>query len=1116
MPELIIQSRITSKKAPGNIIPRSRLLEKLSANRNKNLIIIESPAGYGKTTLVQDFLAKSETGYAWYHVTEDINNFYSFITYIIHAVKTLDNNFGANTLEVIESLKQSMQISKDLQTIEATVIGTFINEFLKEFKKDVYLVIDDLHKTGDSDWLNIMFENLAEDFPENLHIIITTRTAPEFDLSKFTSKRNLLRLDVKELRFDNKEIAMLLEKIYSVKYEEKDIELFEKNISGWITGIHLVMQAYGKDFHKTKLERNSLPENIFEFFANDIFNKLDENTKSFLINTALLENFTPEICNWLLKIDNSNEFINSLQKKNIFIESIKFKLDESGKEHTSYNYNGLFKQYLLTKTKELKTDEEILELVKKIFEFYKNSGDNVSAIKYALLGKDFESAVPLIIKEFPVLFNEVRLNTLWDWISALPDEYFTRNSTLLFYKGKLLKYLKGDMEGAFSCFSECLKTGKINKDERLLTECNIQLADTLILTGKPEEALSNLNNVIEIIEEPKNKAEIYYWLANVNYRFGPQKYEEVIRILNECIEICGKHEIKTVLTTVYNLLGNIYQDKGEFVKSLFYYELVVKNEENIFNKFLTLTNIIQLQSSSGEYVKAKAYIDEARLLYESYPSVLFERYYLRTAAYFRFECGDYEESLDLYRKLIEIEAKSHMPQFIFWYYLLMGEAGLFLNKTENASQLYELALSYMDPNDEYEKLEFELHKSVLEKKSKINPAMEKKLLGFLKYYETNEYVYSKAQIEFHLADFYFKSGNTSTALKFLTSSLKVSSEKQYISFLEQNFTGCRYLFDFAFSNGICRDFIINLHQGLFDKLSYEWLSEGCRKRLENSADELYDIGMNTLGSIEISVRGKPVTEDKWIRKKSKLILVYLLLNPSVKFTKDKMMDMFFQDLSVESAENVFHQAVTNIRNAVKPYDVNAICISTQTAETKPSKTKVKKAAVVKTVEPSFIIYEDKILRLNPDYYYNVDAVDFNKLYNKVKSSESDAETKEISAKKALELYKGDFLPGYYDPWCEDLRENLINRYVDLCEELINIYKRKKMMFEITVFAEKLLEVDKLNEKTYIGLIESYVNIGNVNTAKNKFAQMLKVFDEEYGEKPSAQTMEKINNVLMQN
>ena len=82
-----------------------------------------------------------------------------------------------------------------------------IGKHLKEFITDIYLVLDDLHKARDPEWLTVLFNNLAEDFPEKLHVVITTRTVPKFDLTKFSSKRNLLLLDSKDLRFDTEETA---------------------------------------------------------------------------------------------------------------------------------------------------------------------------------------------------------------------------------------------------------------------------------------------------------------------------------------------------------------------------------------------------------------------------------------------------------------------------------------------------------------------------------------------------------------------------------------------------------------------------------------------------------------------------------------------------------------------------------------------------------------------------------------------------------------------------------------------------------------------------------------------------------------------------------------------
>ncbi|RPI19279.1 MAG: hypothetical protein EHM58_02150 [Ignavibacteriae bacterium] len=1111
MPELIFQNRVSPKKIPDNIVSRKRLLDKMLANKQKSVIIVESPAGYGKTTLVQDFLLTSDIQYCWYYATEDVNNFYTFISYIIHSIRKLQENFGGNIFEVIESLRQSMSLPNNLNTIITTVLGVFINEFLQCFKNDVYLVIDDLHKLEEDEWLNLTFKNLIADLPENLHIIITTRTSPKFDTAVLSAKRNLLYIGSKELYFDNKEIILLLEKVYSINYREEDISAFGKKINGWITGIHLVLQSYGKDFYKATFGKNELPENIFYFFANDIFNDLDDDVKTFLINTALLENFNPETCNNILNISNSQKIISYLLRKNIFIESTESFPEDTSSKNTCYNYHGLFKQFLVTKLKKTLTGDEVCGLSKKIYTYYKNHDDLESSIKFALLCKEYECAIEIIIKLFPSLFDELRFNTLWNWLSEIPEKCISNNYLLKFYKGKLLKSLKGDINNSCICFRECLMLNEFINNEDLLTDCIVQLTDVYRLLGNADEALFYLNDAIEKIHKPENKVILYYWQASINYRLGPIKYDEVVDIINKCLSLLEENGIKGNNAEIFNLLGNIYLDKGELVKAFFYYELVIKNEKNIYKKFQAL-NLIQLLSSAGEYVKAKAYLDEAYEISQKYPSAFFERNFLRIKAMFCLECGDYEECINSYWKLIDIEIKNNTPQFIFWYYLLMGEVSTFLNKYEIAAQFYELAAKYIIQNDEYELLEYELRKTILLNKSQTDPEFEKLLLKTLKYYESHNMLNSKVQLELYLADYYFKNGSLDAALVYLTSSLSVSSNKKYVSFLEQNYLNFRYLFDLAFSYGIEKNLINNCKLQLFEKINYQWLSEDCKLRLKNELECLYDIKLFTFGSIELFVRGVPITEERWIRKKSKLILVYLLLNPEKKFTKDKMMDMFFSDLSAESAENIFHQAITNIRNCVKP--VYKEFNSGMTSVDKPKSKKDKKTGASTFPEINFVIYEDKILRLNEDYYYKVDAIDFNKLYNKVKSSESSIDIKEDSATKAIRLYNGDFLAGQYEQWCEEMREEYLNKYIVLCETLINIYLKKKKDFELTVYAEKLLKVDKLNEDAYFNLIQAYVNIGNINLARSKYSNMMKVFCEELGEKPSCSVLDKIKKILL--
>ena len=102
MPEIIIQTRITPKKPPENIISRKKLLAKMEENASKNMILVMGPGGYGKTTLVQDFINSAKLKYAWFHAADDIDTFYTFINYFAGSLNTLNNSIFFNIKELRE------------------------------------------------------------------------------------------------------------------------------------------------------------------------------------------------------------------------------------------------------------------------------------------------------------------------------------------------------------------------------------------------------------------------------------------------------------------------------------------------------------------------------------------------------------------------------------------------------------------------------------------------------------------------------------------------------------------------------------------------------------------------------------------------------------------------------------------------------------------------------------------------------------------------------------------------------------------------------------------------------------------------------------------------------
>src|SRR5437870_492265 len=104
--DYFIQTRVIPPKLPPRIIHREKLISRLGQNSQGKLTLICAPAGYGKTTLIQDYLSVNKVTYSWFYVHEDIDSFYTFIIYLTHSLNQLNKEFGKNTLQVVERSKQ--------------------------------------------------------------------------------------------------------------------------------------------------------------------------------------------------------------------------------------------------------------------------------------------------------------------------------------------------------------------------------------------------------------------------------------------------------------------------------------------------------------------------------------------------------------------------------------------------------------------------------------------------------------------------------------------------------------------------------------------------------------------------------------------------------------------------------------------------------------------------------------------------------------------------------------------------------------------------------------------------------------------------------------------------
>ncbi len=1108
----ILKVRTLTPNLPAGTVHRTRLHKALELNSDKNLILVSSPAGFGKTTLIVDFLTERRLSSAWVHVSVDMNNLYTFMNYLIDSLKNLNGEFGRNTAEVLEFCRENYQVAKHLKTIVNDIVGTFTNEFLHLFKDNITIVLDDLGVIGSSEWMIALMSMLMENIPPTMQIVITTRDIPNINMSQLMAKRKVFKLEGEDLRFSRGETAELLQKVYHTPCTEKELEALESNTGGWITGIHLILQAWGSAYPKLKIYNESVLEDIFTFFAEDIFKNLDEEIQNFLLGTALMEDFTAGAINRLLGANNSVQILNDLLNKNIFIQASPVLVNED--YEMIYSYQLLFKKFLVSKLHKTKNEKEIDTLLTGISGYYLEIKDYEKAVNFGLIRADREFAVNIIIEKFMDFYDGGMLNVLWKWLSAINEETVASNAYLSYYKSLLMKYYMGDAEGSLAYSDRAIDLFERNGLEQQMYKCIISKAGNLLSLGKVKEAITILKNVMNLKTNAENKAELLYKLSYAYYRNS--QYDNSLTLLDEALTICIENNIRKIQTDIFNLFGHIYLIKGEYKRAVSYYERVVKRSFSSDDKLETLSNLALISSQTGSFEKAAVFLEDAGELAERIPIPIFKIAFLLAKQAYCFEFGDYPGAITLLEEMHNIAIKINHHYYIYLSRVLIADAYYYLNSLAKAEEYYESAFSYIDDENKLERNQYAFMKALLLKKQGISMqtsaaigSIEEVLLDVFRYYEDNGSNYNLNQAAFHLADFYMKRGMGSPAKKYLADCLNKAKDKEYLSYLQREYMDSREVFDFAIANNIEKEFVKHIAHSVIDKSGLHAAEHPLKNNRENQLRLYYDVSVITFGGPEIYVRGKLIDENEWKKKKWKLALLYLLLSSKQSLTKDRIIDAFYPDTSPDSADNIFHQLVSRLRGLLR---VDNILIAAGNGRESGHAKKNSKLNEGVLGPLHFLTYEDKTLKFSADFNIDIDLNRFED-YCKLSRSEKNHEKKIWYAKKAVELYKGEFLEGVYEPWSEDLRARLKRGFVSISEELISMLYAFNLHDEVIHFSDNLLSHDNLNEMAYLSGIRSLIKTEKLNSAREKYSLMLNRYADELGEKPPQKVLTQIEKLF---
>jgi LuxR family transcriptional regulator, maltose regulon positive regulatory protein len=394
------------------------LIELLHNALDCRVSVLSAPTGYGKTTLLAHWrqVEEAEVAFAWVLSDEQDNDPARLWRHIVEALRRAvpeDQDFGADVLVRLGAVGQQLA---------GTTLSMLINE-LAELPHPIVLLLDDYHFV--TEWKT--HESVAffvEHLPENLHLIISSRSDPPLPLGRLRAMGELAEIRTEELAFTEEEADCLLNEKMGLNIEADDVAVLLEHTEGWPAGIYLAALSLRRTEDKHAFIESFGGSNryIVSLLGEEVLAQLPEDVRRFLLETSVLRAMTGPLCDAVTGREDSARILRELAGSNLFVVSP----DEQGEW---YRYHILFSELLLY---ELKSDRPDLvpTLRGRASAWLEDAGYVEEAIRQAIVATDYELVGQLIARHWFGYVLGGRIATAQRWLESLPEEMIAHDAAL--------------------------------------------------------------------------------------------------------------------------------------------------------------------------------------------------------------------------------------------------------------------------------------------------------------------------------------------------------------------------------------------------------------------------------------------------------------------------------------------------------------------------------------------------------------------------------------------------------------------------------------------------------------------------------------------------------------
>lgn len=413
---MTLQMLSTKLKCPAlrsNLIPRTRLLQRLQASEYRRLVLVTAPAGYGKTTLVLDWLQQRGEPIAWYAIDRTDNDPQQFMLYLVHALQQVDSGLGTSLMHGLQSPQPPDTFSAMTQLLNDSVVSG----------RSIVLVLDDLHLIEhEAIWQAVSL--MIEQQPATLQLIVITREDPPLPLARLRGRANLLEVRTDDLQFSLDETSAFLRQVMALDLPDAGIKALQMRTEGWVAGLQLAAISLGSEPDPLRfIEAFSGSHRfILDYLTEEVLGQLPDDIRRFLLETSILEQFSAPLCDAVRGAANSEALLQRIEGLNLFL----VQLDH---EREWFRYHHLFADILRKLLRNADTTAPAL-LHLRASDWFEAKGMLNEAFQHASAAGNHARLALLIETHALDLIKRGYIRRAQGWIEMLPDEVRSANARI--------------------------------------------------------------------------------------------------------------------------------------------------------------------------------------------------------------------------------------------------------------------------------------------------------------------------------------------------------------------------------------------------------------------------------------------------------------------------------------------------------------------------------------------------------------------------------------------------------------------------------------------------------------------------------------------------------------